>query len=430
MISGRAADLLRDVPETAVRLYLGAKAEQNDDGIRIELDNKSYIISPEAHEMSQRIANALLIRPREITYATEVLELRHEAEEHLLSMIYGEAANVPQILFVPAGEGGAAFYRALMPADTMTDNGLALAHHTMRLDVSKAIRYNVLWIQLVAAPVLHQIASIAKKEGVKIVYDVDDNWEQGVKDSNPAADLYSPGSKHSEEVWKMVELADVVTVSTKTLADVVRSRAKEVVVIPNMVPASIWPNVEPPDPKTRRILWAGSPSHKADLEIVAPALSRILERNKDVRFCCFGENTPEALLPVKDQVDLVPFIDFGQYYEVLSRLAPHFAIAPLQDNGFNASKSAVKFLEYSACGYHTLMSPVGEYKEIDFENRSLVEDSQWEAAIEWHLTHPDETRQAGANAREWVRKNRCLIKSKAQAWLDVASSLMTANAKA
>ena len=427
MITGRAVDLIRDVPEVAVRLYLGAAAKEDPQGVAIELDGKTTVVSSHVYTAAQEVAKILSIAPRKIEYASQVLELRHAAEDHFLDIMYSGGEELPRILFVPAGQMGSAYYRALIPADTMTDRGLALAHYTERLDVSKAVRYQTLWIQLVASPILRRIAELAQKHGVRIVYDVDDRWDASVGENNPAAGLYA--GDRGEDVWKMIELADMVTVTTEPLADFVRSRAKDVMVIPNQVPASIWPNTASPDPKVKRILWAGSPTHKRDLAIAAPALREILVENAgSVRFVCFGENVPEDLMPVRTLVDLVPFVSFEDYYQVLSGIGADLAIAPLEANEFNDAKSAVKFLEYSACGYHTLMSPVGEYRTIDFDHKSLVADAEWKDALAAHLSHPDLARKAGAAAREWVKENRCIIQSKAQPWLSAVRQPATASA--
>lgn len=416
MITGRAADLIRDVPEVAARLYLGAAAKEDPNGVAIELDGETAVVSSHVYNVAQKIAKILAIAPRKIECASHVLKLRHEAVDHLNDMMYSGAEDLPRILFMPAGQMASAYYRAYIPADTMTDRGLALAHYTERLDISKAVRYQTLWIQLVASPILRRIAALAQKNGVRIVYDVDDRWDASIGENNPAAGLYA--GDHGEDVWKMIELADMVTVTTEPLADFVRSRAKDVMVIPNQVPASIWPNTASPDPKVKRILWAGSPTHKRDLAIVAPALREILVENEGaVRFVCFGENVPEDLMPVRTLVDLMPFVSFEDYYLALAGVGADLAIAPLEANEFNDAKSAVKFLEYSACGYHTLMSPVGEYRTIDFDHKSLVADAEWKDALAAHLAHPDLARKAGAAARAWVKENRCIIQSKAQPWL-------------
>ncbi|MGH9390308.1 MAG: hypothetical protein ACRD1Z_11890, partial [Vicinamibacteria bacterium] len=342
------ADMIRDVPETAVRLLLGATVEAEDGRFIIGLDGRKYSVSSEVLEEAQGVARALAVRDPQIEYASDVLELRHNAEDIFLNKFFNQ--GVPRILFVPAGEMASAFYRARIPADVMTTKGIAVAHHTDRLDLSKALRYEVLWIQLVIAPMILSIVRQAKEAGVKIVYDVDDRFDSILPD-NPAAAVYV--KEKQDEIWELIGLADLVTVSTQPLADHIRPRAGgEVKVLPNFVPASITGRREDPDSSVFKILWAGSPTHRRDLAIMAPALRDVLAAHEGkVKFVCFGETLPEALQDVRQYVEQRKFVAFSDYLDELGKIGADLMVAPLEDTEFNASKSAVKALEAASCGY-------------------------------------------------------------------------------
>lgn len=415
--------MIRTVPETAVRLYLGARIGKGDDGrCLIDLDGRPYEVSLEVLEQAERVVRALKIRPRIVQYATDILELRLHAEDLFMEDVFG-VKELRKILFVPAGGlMASAFYRARLPADILTDKGLALAHFTDHLDLAKAVRYDVLWIQLACSPILYRIASEAKAQGVKIIYDVDDRFD-AIPPENSAAAVYV--ERKVEDVWRIIELADLVTVSTGNLKEHIGGKvgAGKVRVLPNMIPAAITPDRAPSPGDCTRILWAGSPTHRRDLDLVAPALSRVLSRyNGEVRFTCFGERCPEGL--PKDCVDLLEFVPFTEYLTKLAEVGAHFGIAPLEDNDFNRAKSAVKHTEYSACGYPSLLSPVGEYNELPMESgRTLVNDGDWERALDMAIGSPNSMTQLGRQAQAWVRKNRCVIKSDAAQWLEAAEAL-------
>jgi glycosyltransferase involved in cell wall biosynthesis len=415
--------MIRDVPETAVRLLLGASVEAEDGGYIIGLDGKKYSVSPEVYEESKSVARALAVRDRRIEFASDILELRHDAEDLFLNKFFNQ--GLPRILFVPSGEMASAFYRARIPADVMMTKGIAVSHYTDRLDASKALRYEILWIQLTISPMILSIVRQAKEAGVKIVYDVDDRFDSVLPD-NPAAAVYV--KEKQDEIWELIGLADLVTVSTQTLADHIRPRAGgEVRVLPNFVPASITGRREDPDPSIFKILWAGSPTHRRDLAIMAPALRDVLEAHQGkVRFVCFGETLPEALQDVRQYVDQRKFVAFSDYLDELGSIGADLMVAPLEDNEFNGSKSAVKALEAASCGYPILMSPVGEYPEIvsDGFPGTLVPDDQWRAAFELSINFKDKLAERGKAAKDWVLKNRCLIASNAKQWADAASSLV------
>lgn len=418
------ADMIRDVPETAVRLFLGASAEVEDGNYIIGLDGKRYTVSPDVYEKADSIARALAIRERRIEYASDVLDLRHDAEDLFLNELF--AKDVPRVLFHPSGRMMAsAFYRAMIPSDIAHGNGSLVSGWSDRLDLSKALRYQVLWIQLDVSPILIEIAKSAQDQGVKVVYDFDDRFDNVLPD-NPSSAVYV--REKQDQIWEMIELADVVTVSTRALADFVLERIpeKNVKVLPNYVPAAICPRRAAPDPKIFKILWAGSPTHKHDLALMADALHDILKANDGrVKFYCFGETVPTALLPVIQHVELVEFVQFSDYMDKLSSIGADLMLAPLVDNEFNRGKSAVKALEAASCGYPILMSPVGEYSEIvkDGFPGSLVPDDKWKDAIEFAIAVKEDLVEAGKKAKDWVIANRCIISDNASKWVEVAKSL-------
>jgi len=418
------ADHLRDVPEIAVRLYLGAKGiKDQQSGWDIEFEGRVIPISSEVMIQATKVARVLQIRNRPSGSASDILELRHDAEDIFIEDIMGER-KVPRILFVPAGDMASAYYRAMLPADTMMERGLAVSHFTSRLDIYKATRYQILWIQLVTAPILLDIVRQAKSSGVRIVYDIDDRFD-ALPVANPSSWVYN--KEKIAEVWSMIELADLVTTSTQDLADHVRGRAKVVKVLPNLVSASILPKRNEPTGDVFRILWAGSPTHARDLAVASPAIARVLARHAGkVRFTLFGESLPKDLSEVFQYIDQMRFVDFPEYSETLARVGADVAIAPLEDTPFNASKSAVKFLEYSACGYPSLLSSVGEYKELPPESgRVFVPDDFWEQALEEALNMPpDDLQRRGKLSRKWTIENRCLVRTNARQWAETARDLL------
>ncbi len=418
-------DQMRTVPEIACRLYLGAKTEAADGAFRVILDRRQHVVSKEVLQQAEGIVRALKIRDREVEFASDVLELRQDSEDLFMESLF-VSKDALKILFVPGGDGAGSIYRSRLPAEFMTQRTDidVVAHHTDRLDLSKALRYDIIWIQLSSGPLLHQIASKAKEGGVKIIYDIDDLWN-AVPEDNPAGTIFY--GEPIKNIEAMMDLADLVTVSTKNLEEYVKQRGiKNTKVLPNMVPTPIWPPKDVADPKITKILWAGSPTHKFDLEIAAPALRDILEREDGkVRFVCFGENVPEPLESVRHFVDPIRFVDFADYAELLAKTGANFAIAPLQSNDFNRCKSAVKFLEYSASGFASICSPVGEYLEMKEKGAPiwLSFEENWEEVLTQAIKDKEWQKDVGRDAQEWVRRNNCLAFTKADLWYQAALEL-------
>ena len=428
MLKPQLIDLIRTVPEVAVRLWCGGKVIPSDDGVRINYEDRSIVVHQEAYQFGLRVAQVLAIRwgSRKLRTVQDVLELRHGAEDVFMDLLF-EKQDVPKILFVPAGKTASGYYRAMMPADIAYEGGKVISHWTASIDLSKALRYDILWVQLITSHVLFQIAQQAKAHGVRIVYDIDDRLDS-IPDGNQAASVYNTPEKQAEIV-AMLKLADLVTVSTEPLARHLRERGIENVrVVGNQMTANVAPRRHPPNPDFCRILWAGSPTHKRDLAIVAPAIRNVLRRHDGrVRFTCMGERLPEALADCYKYIDLREPVDFVDYHDAIATIAADFGIAPLEDNPFNESKSAIKALEYASAGYPMLLSPVGEYPYIVERGfpAELVADDKWEEAIERMIALGRTERDAlGKRCTQWVIENRCLGTTRASQWANVAIDLM------
>jgi glycosyltransferase involved in cell wall biosynthesis len=429
--------MIRSVPEAAVRLWCGTHAgdlqiQETDDGVIITYEDRSTVFPRDVFIKAQEVAKILSIRPRLLRTVQDVLEIRHDAEDIFTEMMFGRM-EVPKVLFVPSGTSASAYYRAMIPSDLMRETGKVVAHYTMNLDLSKAVRYDILWVQLVTAPLLIEIVRKAKEHGIKVVYDIDDRLD-AIPLENPAISVYGTQEKQAE-IREMIELADLVTVSTVPLGDSILERHPEkwVKILPNMVMANVAPRRHPPDSRFVRILWAGSPTHKRDLAIVAPALRNILQRHAGkVRFTCFGERIPDELSGCYDWIDIQDPVDFEAYHDKLASIAADFAIAPLEKNPFNTSKSAIKALEYASAGYPMLLSPVGEYPAVVRAGlpAKLVRDDEWEDALELMIAKTREERDAiGWSSIEWVCKHRCMGSTKALTWSEVVFDLIRADVR-
>jgi glycosyltransferase involved in cell wall biosynthesis len=418
-------DQIRVVPEIAVRLYCGAEVVAVGDAVRVTYEGRSIDVPPVVHRKAQQVARMLAIRPRMLRLIQDVLDIRHDAEDCFLKLLFNRE-SIPTVLFVPAGTTASGYYRAMFPADLANEGGRIVSHWTSSVDLSKVLRYEVLWIQLITGKVLHEIARLAKEQGVKIVYDVDDRLD-AIPDENQAKVVYGTPEKQAE-IQAMFELADLVTVSTEPLARHVAAHgARAVKVLPNQLPANVAPRRQTPDPKLTRILWAGSPTHKRDLAIVAPALKEVLERGSgSVRFTLFGERIPEVLADCRAWIDLREPVDFEEYHDALAAVGADFGIAPLEANTFNESKSAIKALEYASAGYPMLLSPVGEYPAVVEAGlpAELVADGGWATALDRMLFRSRDERDAmGKAATDWVVRNRCIGSTHADQWADVVCDL-------
>lgn len=223
--------------------------------------------------------------------------------------------------------------------------------------------------------------------------------------------------------------ASRVTVSTGPLGDHVRGSCDVPVrVVPNLLDERLWFGPAPlsvsplPDDGAFRILYAGSWTHTEDLEIlhdVVPALRRRLGCRVEVEVFGGGRDLDdEVFTPVEIHSDRYP-----DYVRQLRQHAAryHLAVAPLVDSPFNAFKSDLKFLEYSALGLATVASRVGEYPvTVRSGELGILADtgtSGWVEALEFLLLNPHHRLSMAMAASRMVRDTRT-IAAQWSLWLD------------
>jgi glycosyltransferase involved in cell wall biosynthesis len=421
-------DMIRTVPEVAVRLWAGGQSIPSEDGVRISFEHREITVAKEIFDEARKVAKTLAIRwgARMLRGIQDVLELRHAAEDVFLENLFHKE-DVPSVLFVPSGQTAAAYYRAMIPADLMNEGGRVISNWTSKVDLAKVLRYDVLWVQLITSSVLAEIVRQAKAEGIKIVYDIDDRLD-AIPDENQAKSVYDIPEKQAE-IAEMIALADLVTVTTNPLAEHIAKRhGRPVRVLPNMLTANVAPRRHPPNPDFVRILWAGSATHKRDLAIMGPAMRELLqERQGKVRFTLFGERLPEILADCYKWIDLKKPVDFEDYADDLAEISADFGIVPLERNEFNTGKSGLKGLEYAAAGYPVLCSPAAEYPEMVEAGfpAEVVQDDGWLSALRRMVDKTRVERDAmGKACLDWVMRNRCMGKTKADQWADVVVDLL------
>jgi glycosyltransferase involved in cell wall biosynthesis len=160
-----------------------------------------------------------------------------------------------------------------------------------------------------------------------------------------------------------------VIVSTGNLRNQILPLNANTVVLPNYLDERLWCPPEssaPPPGEQVRLLYAGTLSHRKDLEFLGQVVTglRPADRKRiqiDVIGAADGSKAPQwcQVVPVPSQV-AASYPLFVRWLQAQNRW--HWALAPLLDTPFNRSKSALKFLEYSALGLPSICSDVPAYR--------------------------------------------------------------------
>jgi len=133
--------------------------------------------------------------------------------------------------------------------------------------------------------------------------------------------------------------------------------------------------------------YMGSKGHQHDLDLVVPALERLLAERETLEFEVFGTiKMPEKLERFGHRVR--GYSVQKSYAEFLSNLASlgwSIGLAPLVDLEFNRCKAPTKFIEYTACGIPVVASDISVYSEVVPAGGAELVKDDWYGAITKYL---------------------------------------------
>lgn len=139
---------------------------------------------------------------------------------------------------------------------------------------------------------------------------------------------------------------------------------------------------------------SGSPTHRRDFDVAAPAVAAMMERFREVTLRVVGFWDPHPLLhPYQDRVEVIPLLDYLNLQRITAEC--ELCLVPLSINDFSRCKSELKFFESAVVGCPIIASPTHAYESVisDGVNGWLAKSHEWadklEAAIELALSDVD-----------------------------------------
>ena len=406
------AESLRTIAlaEVVVKLALGATYRVDESQIHVTFENETVVMHQEDFDLVRTATLKVRAKiPRRVTPGT-VIKLVGEAQAAIAEEIFRPGAI--RVLFYAIQSKASAFYRCLMPMYALNMSGKAVSHASRARFGREALNYDVVVMQIDNSPSALEFAIALQKQGKKVVYEIDDAFDC-LEPWHPQYASYGQPERQ-EAIRAMMAQADAVQVSTPWLAARYSDAAKRVEVVPNIVELAAWP----PADRLRRdgrwkVLWAGSPSHAGDLEVVIPALGAFAKAHPDVTIVFFGQTVKDDRIPA-DQVETVDFCEFEDYPNRLAAIDADVAIAPLTDVAFNRGKSNLRILQYWATGYPVIASGVGPYTEIKNGHDGLLctTSDSWLATLEMTYRNDEVCKRLSAAGLESVKAYDVLRNSK------------------
>jgi len=218
---------------------------------------------------------------------------------------------------------------------------------------------------------------------------------------------------------RILEMVDAVSCSTDAVAATVLKEVKprRIKTWPNLVRFSDYEQVSLlKDPKQVNILWQGVASHYEDWFPLREALGSITKRYPQVHWTIWGVQYPwiNELMPAH-RYTYKPWCSYQEYKLRLAMVGHDISLAPLNDNKFNACRSAIKFYEASVLKQDipTLAQNTGAYKAemIDGETGLLFNDpKEFEDKLSLLIENETERKRLGRNAKDWVHEHRDAMK--------------------
>jgi GT2 family glycosyltransferase/glycosyltransferase involved in cell wall biosynthesis len=387
--------------------------------LRLRAQGLRNVWTPHALLLHGEVPAALDGAPRDALFARWLPQLAHDPAHHpalRLDQPGGFRLDesdfswqplpwrpLPKVLAHPADAAGSGQYRVMQPLTALRAAGLADGtYHARLLDAVEMTRLDpdvVVWQRQIGEAQLELMARVGRFHRALKIYELDDYLPNLPLKSVHRAQLPADIVKSLRRAFARV---DRLVVSTPALAEALAGMHPDIRVAANRLPPAQWRALPGPRRRTGprpRVGWAGGVSHTGDLEMVADVVRSLAD---EVDWVFMGL-CPDALRPYVREFH--PGVEMDRYPRVLARLDLDLAIAPLEDNRFNACKSNLRLLEYGACAVPVVASDIEPYRGDLPVVRVRNRHRDWVAAIREQLADADARAAAGDALREAVQKD-------------------------
>ncbi|HQF56728.1 MAG TPA: glycosyltransferase, partial [Fibrobacteria bacterium] len=241
-----------------------------------------------------------------------------------------------------------------------------------------------------------------RASGKPWVFEIDDLLWEELPSWNPHAEEFRA---IAPQLVSALREATATIASTTTLGERLEELSRDVHVVPNLLDPEIWPEVPRRQASDKLLVaYAGTATHTADLLLVEEVLERLARVHGDkLDFVFLGCVTPRLTnLPGARLVEFTD--DYAAYARNLANLGIDIALAPLRDHPFNRAKSAIKWLEYSACRASGVYADLPAYRDVvrDGENGFLAGASpeEWFERLDRLVRDPELRRKMSDTAHD------------------------------
>jgi glycosyltransferase involved in cell wall biosynthesis len=311
---------------------------------------------------------------------------------------------------------GVAYIRDILPLMHPLNSPAFRVTHSTGYARANIVIVERTWRPNVTLRMAQELVARIRQDGACFVYSIDDNL----------LDLEAFPIETRMVMRYFCREADGICVSTEFLKQRLAHINDSIDILPNALDEQLFTRDSeiqfPADSNSRKIIigYMGTFTHDSDLMMILQSLRSILRKYQEkVELQMVGGITGQTFiqslqgLPVR--VLHVPTNDVAYPNFVMwmkKNLNWDLAIAPLENNYFNRSKSDIKFLDYSALGIPGIYSRVPAYLNTirHMDTGLLVHNSPeaWVEALDLLLADEPLRRHLAQNAQEYVFSKRML----------------------
>jgi glycosyltransferase involved in cell wall biosynthesis len=205
----------------------------------------------------------------------------------------------------------------------------------------------------------------AKNQGVPVVFHIDDDLLAIPPEIGALKQALHNSDERLTAVRELLTSVDLVYASTEKLRRKLLDYFPSLPVVAGAIycSGSVLRRAKPGP--GRKVGYMASADHAHNLDLVLPAVERMLERNPTVSFELFGSiPVPPALERFGDRVSTAPPVtSYAEFLGEFARSAWDIGICPLNPIEFNLMKANTKWIEYTSAGAAVVASRGTVYDE-------------------------------------------------------------------
>jgi hypothetical protein len=245
-----------------------------------------------------------------------------------------------------------------------------------------------------SGPAYRPILDWARRSRVPVVYHIDDDLLAIPMEIGERKHTLHNSPERLDAVRELLTGADLVYASTEKLRARLLDYFPDLRITVGKIYCSSTVLRRPRQGPARKIGYMASADHAHNLEMVIPAIERVLERNAQVQLELFGTiPLPSALARFSDRISRLPPID--DYETFLERFAEYgwdVGICPLNPIEFNLMKANTKWVEYTSIGAAVVASKDTVYDECCADGCGILATSsdEWFHGLELLIRNDDE----------------------------------------